>query len=486
MSLDHPNLEKAIEKWWSINVKGTAMYRVAKKLRYVKDNIKKWNKEVLGDLFAANSKTQLELKEIQDKIQTSGYNEVSIKEENEKYHVLHMADMKHKVANRISKLRIGGIETRTNDEIGNEARNFFKSLLSADCGLDDHSQRALLDTIPSIINDVQNKALVAIPSEEEVMKSIFSFDGNKAPGPNGFPLFFFQAFWNILKSDVVKGVQYFFGAKIILKELNATFLVLIPKCPGVDSMDKFRSISLCNSFYKIISKVVTGRLLLILLSIISPQQSSFVLGRQILDSIITIHENIHSLVESKKQGFLMKLDLSKAYDHVDWSFLGKGLLLGISPSSSFKACSHQQFVDDAILMGTYSIKEASTMKNLLKTYNSASGQTINWEKSFIFFFNTPEDRQIRMARILGCQIGKPPSIYLGLPMGTKPMELFWNSLVDRFSRKLASWKGTLLSQAGKIQLLKYSLQSLPIYALSLFKIPGKFANAIEKIQKAFL
>lgn len=59
------------------------MYRIAKKLRNVKDNIKNCNKEVFGDLFVANTKTQMELKEIQDKIQSSGYKEVSINEENE-------------------------------------------------------------------------------------------------------------------------------------------------------------------------------------------------------------------------------------------------------------------------------------------------------------------------------------------------------------------------------------------------------------------
>lgn len=55
MWLDHPNLEKVIEMWWFIDFKGTAMYRMAKKLRNVKDNIKKWKKEVFRDLFATKS-----------------------------------------------------------------------------------------------------------------------------------------------------------------------------------------------------------------------------------------------------------------------------------------------------------------------------------------------------------------------------------------------------------------------------------------------
>ena len=125
----------------------------------------------------------------------------------------------------------------------------------------------------------------------------------------------------MVKRDVVKAVQEFFGARSLLKELNATFLVLIPKTPGVDSLNLFRPISLCNSFYNIISKVLTSCILKVLPLIISPQQSRFVPGRQILDSITMVHEVIHSLEARKREGFLLKLDLSKAYDRVDWGFL---------------------------------------------------------------------------------------------------------------------------------------------------------------------
>ena len=86
-------------------------------------------------------------------------------------------------------------------------------------------------------------------------------------------------------------------------------------------MDQFRPISLCNLLDKIISKVLTSRYLKIFPLIISKQQTSFVLGRQILDSIMMVHEVIHSLEASKREGMFLKLDLSKAYDRVDWDFL---------------------------------------------------------------------------------------------------------------------------------------------------------------------
>lgn len=145
--------------------------------------------------------------------------------------------------------------------------------------------------------------MTAIPSHDEILIAINSFQGNKAPSSDEFPIFFFQMYWHIIGDDVTRAVKEFFGARNFLKEVNGTFIALIPKKMGVDSMDLFRPISLCNSLYKIISKVLTSRIIKLLPSIISPQQSGFVPGRQILDSIISVHENIHSLTFSKKKVF---------------------------------------------------------------------------------------------------------------------------------------------------------------------------------------
>ena len=67
--------------------------------------------------------------------------------------------------------------------------------------------------------------------------------------------------------------------------------------------------------------MLTSRLLRLLPLIIAPQKYGFVLGRQILDSIMMVHEVIHSMEARKREGMLLKLDLSKAYDRVDWFFL---------------------------------------------------------------------------------------------------------------------------------------------------------------------
>ena len=82
---------------------------------------------------------------------------------------------------------------------------------------------------------------------------------------------------------------------------------------------------------------------------------------------------------------------------------------------------------------------------------------------------------------MGCEIGSLPTIYLGLPLGQKPPDSFWNGILDKFNKKVTGWKGATLSQAGKCLLVKSTLQNLATYALSLFVIPSKFVERMDKI-----
>ena len=107
------------------------------------------------------------------------------------------------------------------------------------------------------------------------------------------------------------------STKILLPAFNATFITLIPKCEGVDSLDKFRPISLCNVIYKITTKVIANRLKPLLPGLISPEQSGFVEGRQITDGIILVHELLHSIRSQKMPGMMIKLDMAKAYDKLN-------------------------------------------------------------------------------------------------------------------------------------------------------------------------
>lgn len=99
------------------------------------------------------------------------------------------------------------------------------------------------------------------------------------------------------------------------------FIDLTPKIAKSEYPQGFRLVSLCNFIYKIISMVIVKRLKPTLPGLISPEQTSFVEGRQILYGIITSHEIIHSLKQHKNPIMMINLDLSKSYDHLSWSYL---------------------------------------------------------------------------------------------------------------------------------------------------------------------
>ncbi|KAL5805331.1 hypothetical protein ACOSQ3_032131 [Xanthoceras sorbifolium] len=158
----------------------------------------------------------------------------------------------------------------------------------------------------------------------EVRSAVFALGPNKAPGPDGFHALFFQKFWNVVGEDVSSVCLKVLNGGCSIEEFNTTNVVLIPKVKNPERMTDFRPISLCSVIYKTVSKVMANRLKEILPFIISSEQSAFVPGRLIFDNIMVAFELLHSIKKQKKgkRGYAaIKLDMSKAYDRVEWGFL---------------------------------------------------------------------------------------------------------------------------------------------------------------------
>ena len=122
---------------------------------------------------------------------------------------------------------------------------------------DSHAQRPFLDGISyATISSEDSLELVRAFSEEEVRNAINDLGKEKAPGPDGFNIAFFQHCWDAVKRDLMVFFSDFHARGVFHKSLNATFLCLIPKMPGADDITKFRPISLVGSVYKILAKVL--------------------------------------------------------------------------------------------------------------------------------------------------------------------------------------------------------------------------------------
>ena len=132
---------------------------------------------------------------------------------------------------------------------------------------------------------------------------------------------FYRAAQDIIKEDLKKMLNWARKKDNISGETNSYFLALIPKEKNPLTLDRFRPISLCNTSYKILSKILASRIKSIIGCLISDSQGGFVAGCQILDNITIVHESIRSSVERKQQGMAIKLDMDNAFYKVHHFFL---------------------------------------------------------------------------------------------------------------------------------------------------------------------
>ncbi|CAN1177768.1 LINE-1 retrotransposable element ORF2 protein [Linum perenne] len=433
------------------------------------------------------------------------------------------------------------------------ATNFYQQLFSSE-----HPRGFILPpTIPGFpckVTHSMNERLLAFLSDEEIRRSVFDMGPSQAPGPDGFTAAFFQNFWPIIKKDVCDAVRSFFHSGKLLKETNFTIISLIPKVDQPQNMRQLRPISLCQVFYKIISKILASRLGNILPSIIGAHQSGFVKNRRITDNVIIAHEVMHFLKTKKsgKAGFMaLKLDMEKAYDRIEWAFLFKalsqlgfhphfihlihecvtttsytvsingfrhgsikptrglrqgdplssllfaictegfaglinhalhqGTLKGVKIGRSTPVISHLFFADDSFLFLEVNEPTIRCVQDIFRSYQVMSGQKINLSKSAAFFSNNlPRPLASHYASMLGVGSIGVQDKYLGLPsLVPRSKRDMFRFVEDKLLEKLAGWKQSCLSPAGKETLIKTVASALPIYVMSCFRLPTSICRKLN-------
>ena len=146
---------------------------------------------------------------------------------------------------------------------------------------------------------------------------------SKCPGPDGIQPIIYKHFWEELGTKIHDFISRVFATGLIPHVINTTYLSLIPKIPHPTCISDFRPIGLCNTIYKLITKIIASRLKPYMSSLISPLQTSFVPGRSIEENVIIIKEVAHIFNKAKRGKNIMalKIDLTKAFDSLKWGFI---------------------------------------------------------------------------------------------------------------------------------------------------------------------
>ena len=216
-----------------------------------------------------------------------------------------------------------GVWWEDDSHMGNAAIDYFNEIFSSKPCIE---MDETIHVVESVVNEDMNQQLLSPFTALEIRQAAFQMNPSKAPGPDGMSTFFFQKFWHSIGEDVITTILSVLNSGHMLQKINHSQIVLIPKKQNPKLVAEYRPISLYNVVYKIISKVLTNSLKTLLPNIGFDSQSAFVPGRQITDNINVAFEMIHCL-RTRRSGrntqMALKLNMSKAYDKVEWDFLRK-------------------------------------------------------------------------------------------------------------------------------------------------------------------
>jgi len=306
------------------------------------------------------------------------------------------------------------------------------------------------EVIPTLVDDSVNALLTMIPSRMEIKHIVFYLDKESAHSPNGFGASFYQTYWDIVQNEVVSTVLEFFITGWILPNFNSKTLILIPKSPNSDSIEQYRPIALNGGqhvFFSCKRGVRQGDPLSPLLLCLAEE---------------VINRGITKLVDD-------------------------GQVNLISGSRSLQVPFHCFYADDLMSFCKGKSSSLQALKNLFHRYAICSGQIVNARKSYIYTSGVSQSRLNNIVQLLGFNIGSLPFTYLGAPIFKgRPKVAYFQRIADKVRNNLSAWKASLLSMAGRIQLIKSVINSMLLHTMTIYSWPISLIKDIEKWIKKFI
>uniref|UniRef100_A0A2N9GUN7 Reverse transcriptase domain-containing protein n=1 Tax=Fagus sylvatica TaxID=28930 RepID=A0A2N9GUN7_FAGSY len=448
--------------WGGYDFQGSPSDILASKLKVLKEDIKKWNKECFGDVRIKKLDLMHELQMLEGK-----ENQGLLTAEEKSYRLKGDKNTKffqrtanaHRRNNYIESLQHREQQWKSESEIRDGIVDFYQGLYS-----EKEAWRPVLGGVEfNTIDSAEATQLEGPFSEEEVVTALNQMNGEKAPGPDGYTIAFYKHCWDIVKLEVLNSLQEFHEHESIKRNLNATFVALIPKKPGVSDVKDF-------------------------LPYLSDRE-----WQQITELVLIANECLDSKLKSGIPGLLCKLDVEKAYDHVNWNFLMYmlewcsfgakwrnwmyfcmstvrfSILISGTPCGFFNSTrgirqgdslspplfvlvmeALSRLMDKAVSENLLERFALLHLKGVLTCFEAVSSLHINLGKSEIVPVGMVHGIH-DLAQVIGGQITTLPMRYLGLPLGARyKSKEIWNPILEKMERHLAGWKRLVFIQGREI------------------------------------
>lgn len=251
--------------------------------------------------------------------------------------LFHKSIRMRRVQNRINTIQNERGEWVSKPEDVSEAfLQFYKSLLGSS-GLTRPLEEIIINQ-GKVVSEEQKVMLNLQFSSDELKQALFSIPDEKSPGIDSYTSLFFKKAWEIVGLDVIEAIKDFFTHGKLLSEVNVTAITLVPKVKCPATVSDYRPIACWNILYKTITKLISTRLNIVLPNLVSPNKGAFITGRSIISNILLCQDLVKRFNSrgSKMVGVMMKIDLRKAYDSIEWAFVEDLLKILQFPSHFIK------------------------------------------------------------------------------------------------------------------------------------------------------
>ena len=425
---------------------------------------------------------------------------------------------------------------------------FYSDLYKSEL-IESEKKSIFLNAMETKLNQDDKNYLDENISLEELSKSLKRMKNNKAPGPDGILTEFYKIYWQEVGNDLTEVLQFSFENEKLPQSQYLALIRLLFKKGQREHLKNWRPISLLNTDFKILSKLLAERLKKVLPSIIHKDQKGCVQGRFIGENISLIRDIVDSC---NGEEVILLIDQQKAFDRVefDWLFevlrkfnfgmhfikwlrviykeMKSCILTNGYVSKTFRVTRGIRQGDS--LSALLYILQCEPLSSLLRNTNEIKGITLKGyenlyevrnkhyvDDTFICLENVEQiDKCLNIfddfGKASGAKINRDKTVglamnervvfekstsnnvkltlgpvkVLGVPAGKVKQMDFWEAIIQKINKQLAIWKRRNLSLQGKVYVIRSLCISKILFSTEYFNINDHIVNKLEKILYEYL